>query len=119
MDGFWDQFIYYTTTVWDYARHVVDIVIVAYIFYWIYRFFTDTRAVQLIKGLLIIGIVAIVAGLLRLDALDWLVKNLTASLVITVIILFQPELIVNFFIFRRKTVKYLYARFMHLLQNSG
>lgn len=92
MDGFWGQTLFYLSSFWEYARHVVDILIVAYIFYWIYRFFTDTRAVQLIKGVLVIGVIAIVAGVLRLGALDWLVKNLTAYLVITVIILFQPEL---------------------------
>ncbi len=77
---------------WGFFRNVVDVLIVAYIFYWTYNFLTNTRAVQLLKGVIIIFIVAVVAGILHLDTLDWLIKNITQSLVIAVIILFQPEL---------------------------
>lgn len=92
MEGMWDKILLYLTDFWDIFRHVLDISVVALIFYWIYKFFTDTRAVQLIKGVIVIAVVAVLAGILRLDALDWLVKNFTSYLVITVIILFQPEL---------------------------
>ncbi|HOP28266.1 MAG TPA: diadenylate cyclase CdaA [Spirochaetota bacterium] len=77
---------------WDYFRNVVDILIVAYIFYWSYNFLLNTKAIQLIKGVIVIFIVAVISGLLRLETLSWLIKNITSYLVITVIILFQPEL---------------------------
>lgn len=77
---------------WEYFRNIVDILIVAYIFYWTYNFLLNTRAVQLLKGVLVIFIVAAVSSFLRLETLAWLIKNLTTSLVITVVILFQPEL---------------------------
>jgi len=80
------------TAFWDYFRNVVDILIVAYLFYWIYTFLLNTRAVQLLKGVLVIFVVAAASSFLRLDTLAWLIKNLTTSLVITVVILFQPEL---------------------------
>ena len=80
------------TSFWDYFRNVIDILIVAYLFYWTYTFLLNTRAVQLIKGVVVIFIVAVIAGILHLDTLDWLIKNITSYLVITVIILFQPEL---------------------------
>jgi len=79
-------------TFWNYFRNVVDILIVAYLFYWIYRFLTNTRAIQLMKGVIVIFIVAVISAFLRLDTLSWLIKNITTSLVITVVILFQPEL---------------------------
>ncbi len=79
-------------TFWNYFRNVVDILIVAYLFYWIYRFLTNTRAIQLLKGVIVIFIVAVISAFLRLDTLSWLIKNITTSLVITVVILFQPEL---------------------------
>ena len=77
---------------WDYFRNVVDILIVAYIFYWSYNFLLNTKAIQLLKGVIVIFIVAVISGLLKLETLSWLIKNITSYLVITVIILFQPEL---------------------------
>lgn len=83
---------YYVSGFWEYFRHVVDIAIVAFIFYWGYSFINKTRAIQLLKGFIVIFIVAILSSLLRLDTLDWIIKNITTSLFITVIIVFQPEL---------------------------
>lgn len=77
---------------WEYARNIFDILIVAFIFYWVYIFLSNTRAIQLLKGIIIIFVVAVIAGVLRLDTLDWLIKNITTYVVITVVILFQPEL---------------------------
>jgi len=92
MNELLSRLVFFSGAFWDYFRNVVDILIVAYIFYWIYNFLTNTKAVQLIKGVVVIFIVAVIAGLLQLDTLDWLIKNITSYLVITVIILFQPEL---------------------------
>lgn len=92
MNEFLSRIVFFSGAFWDYFRNVVDILIVAYIFYWTYNFLTNTKAVQLLKGVIVIFIVAVVAGVLQLDTLDWLIKNITSYLVITVIILFQPEL---------------------------
>jgi diadenylate cyclase len=83
---------FYISGFWEYFRHAVDIGIVAFILYWAYSFLSKTRAMQLLKGFIVIFIMAILAGLLRLDTLDWIIKNLTTSIFITVIIVFQPEL---------------------------
>ncbi|HPS58467.1 MAG TPA: diadenylate cyclase CdaA [Spirochaetota bacterium] len=83
---------HWAVSFWDYFRNIVDILIVAYIFYWTYNFLLNTRAVQLLKGVLVIFIVAAASSFFRLETLAWLIKNLTTSLVITVVILFQPEL---------------------------
>ena len=48
---------------WDYFRNVVDILIVAYLFYWTYNFLLNTRAVQLLKGVVVIFIVAVISAL--------------------------------------------------------
>ncbi|MCU0847832.1 MAG: diadenylate cyclase CdaA [Spirochaetes bacterium] len=92
MDAYFDRVIFFFSTSWDYIRNVLDIIIVATIFYWVYTFITNTRAVQLVKGVIIIFAVAVLSSYLRLETLDWLIKNITSYLVITVIILFQPEL---------------------------
>lgn len=90
MENLYDKII--QSTAWDYIRNILDILIVAFIFYWVYVFLANTRAIQLLKGLIVIFIVAIISSLLRLDTLDWLIKNITSYVVITVVILFQPEL---------------------------
>lgn len=92
MSEFFGNILNGISSFWDYARNVLDILIVAYIFYWTYTFLVNTRAVQLLKGFAVIIIVAILAGAMHLDTLDWLIKNLTTSLLITVVVLFQPEL---------------------------
>ncbi|MBN2159664.1 MAG: diadenylate cyclase CdaA [Spirochaetes bacterium] len=82
----------YMRIFWEYFRNVIDIVLVAFIFYLVYRFLTNTRAIQLLKGVMVIIVVAILSKFLRLDTLDWLITNIASSVVIAVIILFQPEL---------------------------
>jgi diadenylate cyclase len=92
MEVLFNNFLNYGSAVWEYLRNIIDIAIVAFIFYWVYTFLTNTRAIQLLKGLIIIFFVAVLSSTLRLDTLDWLIKNFTSYIVIMVIILFQPEL---------------------------
>ncbi len=51
---------------------VVDILIVAYLFYKILRFIKDTRAEQLFKGVIILLIATQVSGILILHTLYWI-----------------------------------------------
>lgn len=92
MEAVFDQLIDYITYFWSYFRIIIDILIVALLLYWAYSFLANTRAIQLLKGLLIISIVAILSYLLKLETFNWLIKNITSYVVILIIILFQPEL---------------------------
>jgi diadenylate cyclase len=92
MEAFLNNVLVVVSTFWEHFRNVIDILIVAILFYWLYTFLNNTRAIQLLKGVLIIFIVAILSSILRLDTIDWIIKNFTESIVIAVIILFQPEL---------------------------
>ncbi len=77
---------------WSYARNILDILIVAFLLYWAYTFLSNTRAMQILKGLLVISVVAILSNILKLDTFNWLITNITSYVVILIIILFQPEL---------------------------
>lgn len=92
MTSFWEKIAPVASVFLDYSRNALDIIAVAFIFYWGYKFLSKTRAIQLLKGIIVIFFIAIAAYFLRLDTLDWLITNLTSYVVITVIILFQPEL---------------------------
>lgn len=92
MEANYDKILWVITHFWVYFRNILDILVVAGIFYWIYKFIANTRAIQLLKGLMIIAFIALLAIILRLDTVTWLIKNLTQSVVIALIVLFQPEL---------------------------
>lgn len=69
-----------------------DIVLVAVSAYYVLRLLRGTRAVQLIKGLLILAALIVFTGLLGLETLNWLLKQALLPGVIALLILFQPEL---------------------------
>lgn len=73
-------------------NNVVDIFIVAYILYELFRLIHDTRAEQLIKGLVFIIIVMKLSDFFGLITLYWLIQNTLTVGLIALIIIFQPEL---------------------------
>ncbi len=77
---------------WNIIRSLIDIAIVAYLFYRILRWVTGTRAEQLLKGLVLLLVFSVGASLLRLDMVNWLVEKLWILFAITLPIVFQPEL---------------------------
>lgn len=71
---------------------VLDILIVAFLFYKLLGFIRETRAEQLAKGLLVLVVVALAARWLHLYTLQWILSNLVNVGLIAVVIIFQPEL---------------------------
>ncbi|MFB0516644.1 MAG: TIGR00159 family protein, partial [Candidatus Neomarinimicrobiota bacterium] len=71
---------------------IVDIVAVSFIFYTLYKYFQNTRAGQMLVGLVILLVVTLVARLLNMNALSWLMGQLQTVWVVAFVILFQPEL---------------------------
>jgi len=76
----------------DYVLPALDILLLAFLIYRTYRILVQTRAVQLIKGSLFIGLIYLAAFLLRLATLRWVLNLLVPGLVIGMAIIFQPEL---------------------------
>jgi diadenylate cyclase len=76
----------------DLLLRLLDILVVAFIFYRLLLLIRGTRAAQMIIGLLAIVLVSIVAEWVRLDTLNWLLASLKTVWIIAFIILFQPEL---------------------------
>ncbi|WP_024620969.1 diadenylate cyclase CdaA [Metaclostridioides mangenotii] len=70
---------------------ILDIIIVAYIFYKIFMFIKDTRAEQVFKGIILFMVIVQVSGILKLHTLNWLLNN-TLEIGIIAAIIFQPEL---------------------------
>ncbi len=71
---------------------VVDILVVAFIFYKGYMLIKETRAEQLLKGILLILLLIPVSYILKLDILYFILSKTITIGVIAVIIIFQPEI---------------------------
>ena len=71
---------------------VLDVLIVAFLFYRLFAMIKGTRASQMFVGLIFIVVASIVAQWFRLNALNWLVGSLKTVWVILFVVIFQPEL---------------------------
>ena len=71
---------------------VIDIIIVAIILYRIYEMLEDTRAITLVKGLLILLTMTVLCSWLNLHAMTWLLQKTLTLLFVALPIVFQPEL---------------------------
>ena len=70
---------------------VVDIALVALIFYAVLRLFQGTQAVSLLRGILVVLLVALLAAS-RFTAFNWLVRNSLPMILVAIPVIFQPEL---------------------------
>lgn len=71
---------------------VVDILVVSYIFYKGYILIKETRAEQLLKGIVLIIVLIPISYLLKLDMLYFILNKTLTIGVLSVIIIFQPEI---------------------------
>lgn len=77
---------------WNILLSFIDIFIVAYIFYRTLGLIRGTRAVQLLKGLILLLVSAVISRSLHLDMVTWLVDKIFIFSAIALPIVFQPEL---------------------------
>ena len=71
---------------------VLDIAIVSYVFYRGILLIRGTRAVQLLKGILVLLVVAGLSRVFHLQALSWLLSEVFTVGLLAIPIVFQPEL---------------------------
>ena len=72
---------------------IVDILLVALVIYGLLRLFRGTRAVQVLRGLVVIGLaIALITSFLELTAFSWLLRNAAPAILISIPVIFQPEL---------------------------
>ena len=70
----------------------VDIAVVAFVVYKILMFIQETRAVQLLKGIVVLLVATELSGLLKLYTVNYILKGTLTVGAIALIIVFQPEL---------------------------
>ncbi len=79
-------------SVWDIFRIVIDIMVVSYCFYLLLRFVKESRAFQLLKGVIIILVVAFIANVLNLSTISYLITAFLQVSPVLLIVMFQPEI---------------------------
>jgi diadenylate cyclase len=77
-----------TVSIWN----VVDILIVAYIIYRVLSLMRKTSAGSVIRGILLILVIAALANILNLTVITYLLDQMMVMGVIVLVVLFQPEL---------------------------
>jgi diadenylate cyclase len=84
---------YFQSLTWQSAiKDIADITIVSYIIYKLFQIVQGTRAVQLLKGIFLIIVTWALSTWLNLYTLKWLMNQMFSWGIVTVVIIFQPEL---------------------------
>jgi diadenylate cyclase len=73
-------------------RDLLDILLVTALFYSLWRLIVGTRALNLVRGLLVYLLVWFLANLLGLATLSWILGNAATLGAFALIVVFQPEL---------------------------
>ncbi|AKL96942.1 hypothetical protein CACET_c34990 [Clostridium aceticum] len=73
-------------------RDIADMAIVAFVFYKLYMLIRETRAEQLIKGIVVLLLATQLSEWLQLHAINWILRNTMTVGLIALLIVFQPEM---------------------------
>lgn len=77
---------------WDLVRIIIDVGIISYVFYKLMFILKDSRAYQVIKGIILILVMSFVADQLQLATVSYIIKAFISVLPFLLLLLFQPEL---------------------------
>ncbi|MCK4860209.1 MAG: diadenylate cyclase CdaA [Candidatus Omnitrophica bacterium] len=81
--------MYYLSTFW---KPILEIGVVWAVVYFLLLFIKGTRAIQVLKGLVILFITFFAAQIFQLNIINWLLTKIFAISIIALLIIFQPEL---------------------------
>src|SRR5260370_1720044 len=73
-------------------QDLLDILIVAYVIYRIALLIRGTRTMQMVFGLGIVAGAFVGSQMLGLFTLNWLLNNFLASLIVILVVIFQPDI---------------------------
>ncbi len=71
---------------------IIDMLLLTYIVYLLIKFVRETRAGQLIKGIIFIAIAYFISSQIELKAISYIIKSVLDVGLLALIIMFQPEL---------------------------
>lgn len=71
---------------------IIDILLVALVFYGLFRLFQGTQAIALLRGILVIAFLFVLVAGSQFTAFGWLVRNSLPVILVAIPVVFQPEL---------------------------
>lgn len=77
---------------YDIIIDTLDIALVAFLIFNAIKMLRQTRGIQIVKGLVLVGVVFAVISLLHMQASTYLFKTLLSDFILVLIILFAPEI---------------------------
>lgn len=92
LDTFWEKASMYMNLPKITLTDIVEIVIIAFLFYYMLVWIKNTRAWTLLKGLLVILIFVGIAAVFQMNTIIWIAKNTLSVALIALVVIFQPEM---------------------------
>ncbi len=94
MNEFWTTF---RNMIWNLTHRlgvvdILDILIMAVIFYELLVLLRRTRSIALLKGVALLLVIVLASSLLGLTSLNWLLTSIIQNGAVVLVILFQPEI---------------------------
>ncbi|MCI5874734.1 MAG: diadenylate cyclase CdaA [Clostridiales bacterium] len=71
---------------------IVEIIIIAFLFYYMLVWIKNTRAWVLLRGLMVILLFVLIAAVFQMNTIIWIAKNTLNILLIALVVIFQPEM---------------------------
>ncbi len=79
-------------TVYNAVRPFLDIAILAFVLYKAYQIIISTNSIQILRGIVIIGVAYMTARILHLETLHWILSSLAPGFFVVFAVVFQPEI---------------------------
>lgn len=92
LNAFWDKASAYMQLPQMTITDVVEIIIIAFLFYYMLLWIKNTRAWMLLKGLMVVLLFVLIAAVFQMNTIIWIAKNTLNVLLIALVIIFQPEM---------------------------
>ena len=86
------DFINQLKVVYDLINPALDVFFLAILLYSVYGILVKTQAIQLFKGIVAMFIIYATAFIMKFETLLWILNALAPGLLISIAIIFQPEL---------------------------
>ncbi len=92
LDAFWNKVSVYMNLPKITTTDIVEIIIIAFLFYYMLLWIKNTRAWVLLRGLMVILLFVLLAAVFQMNTIIWIAKNTLNILLIALVIIFQPEM---------------------------
>ena len=87
----WDKLIALFSS-YNIITDTLDILLVAFLIFSAIKMLRETRGIQILKGLILVGILYFIINLLNMQASTYLFKTILGDFILVLIILFSPEI---------------------------